>query len=487
MRYRVARELQFIIDEIEKKLRGSCGFDIKERFDESKLLDIISVDQDYNESVVELLVYFSEILACFDKDKSKTDLLAGLESLRAVVNQNKKKIKIAFIVHEYSLWPSFQSIWESCGESIDKEIVFVYSLDRALTKSETERYVEPYRNEGYAVKTMDEYSIQEEKPDVIFYMKPYRGFRGCPSPYYITDAKKTTPYTVFVSYCLDVQGGKELENYFYGMPFFYHVWKIIGYSKYYLNKMIEKGYRNAENVVLIGHPKFDAAYLLTQRKQFIHSQWQKKIQARKVVLWNTHFSVTAGKGVGTYFRWKDIVIDYFRKHKDMVLLWRPHPLFWEQIIKEPGINNEAYHAYIHELEQEDNIIIDKSGDYRYAFCMSDALISDAATFLVEYAASSKPILYTVKHDGEQVCCKDYLAGIRIAEQTEDMIGFLEDIRNNNICDEDCKRSFEMFEHIFGKCDGKIGERILQYVINAVDQDIRSRAIKRVSALEAGNE
>ena len=132
------------------------------------------------------------------------------------------------------------------------------------------------------------------------------------------------------------------------------------------------------------------------------------------------------------------------------------------------------------------MIVDKGSDYRYAFCMSNALISDAATFLVEYAASANPILYTVKKDGEQVCNPDYLDGIRIAEETEDMLEFLDDIRLGRISKEECQKNFEMFERTFGKCDGMVGKRILQNVMDEMEKDIKRRAQDTYRLLETGD-
>lgn len=487
MQYRVAWEIQWILHTIKERLRGSSDpRTVLGMLDETRLIHELIENRDFQDEGIQKTVGIQSIFSMIKQCNNLHNVMDALEKAEQMLMQETKRLKIAFIVQEFALWPSFQSIWEACEDDVDKDIVFVYTREKPLTDQETERFVEPYRKAGYAVKTMKEYSLQEEQPDIVFYQKPYYGFRGCPSPYYVTDANKLTPYTVFVSYCLDVQGGRELERYFYGLPFFYHVWKIIGYSEYYRSKMIQKGYRNAENVVLLGHPKFDVAYSLARGRQYFNPKWQDKIRGRVVVLWNTHFSVAPGTGVGTFLKWKDTVFDYFSKHQDIVLLWRPHPLFWESVVEYLGMSQAEFNVFVQKIAAEDNVIVDKGSDYRYAFCMSNALISDAATFLVEYAASANPILYTVKKDGEQVCNPDYLDGIRIAEETEDMLEFLDDIRLGRISKEECQKNFEMFERTFGKCDGMVGKRILQNVMDEMEKDIKRRAQDTYRLLETGD-
>lgn len=434
------------------------------------------------EAYFEIMASLQEMGNCLNKSINLDQTKEYLTTIKEAALQKCKPLKVAFIVHEFSLWPSFQTIWESCPNDIDKSLVVVYGLGRPLTDKELDVYAEPYRQAGYTVRTANNYNMELEQPDIIFYMKPYRGFRSCPEEFYINNIKKVTPYSVFVSYCLDVQGGELLQEYFYGQPFFYHVWRIIGYSKYYQSKMIERGYRNADNVVLLGHPKFDISYKLGKEKRFVNDVWKQKINGRKVVLWNSHFTIEPGIGVGTFLRWRNLIFNYFLNHKDIVLLWRPHPIFWQSIKQTKEIDIKELNDFLHQIEDQDNIIIDKTADYRFAFCMSDALISDAATFLVEYAATSNPILYTVKPDGEKVCNPDYLIGVQTADKKQDIVSFLDNVRLNRIDADVIKTNHNMFEKIFGSCDGLIGQRIINYVVDEMKKDIYEKANKRIKIL-----
>lgn len=436
-----------------------------------------------SQSFFDVMACIQDIETCLKKATSFEEAIDALKANLAAMWKQAEPLKLAFVVQEFALWPSFQSIWESCPGNIEKSIVVVYSFNKTLSGEELDYYVEPYRKAGYNVRTSDDYELEVEQPDIIFYMKPYRVYRGCPESFYINKAKTITPFTVFISYCLDVQGGDRVQNFFYGLPFFYHVWRIVGYSEYYRNMMIKRGYRDANNVILLGHPKFDGSYRLTKERNFINDEWKRKINGRKVVLWNSHFSIEPNIGVGTFLRWRTTIFHYFAENRDMVLLWRPHPIFWQIISKTNEINIKEFNMLLSRLESADNVIVDRTGDYRFAFCMSDALISDATTFLVEYAATSKPILYTIKPDGETVCNDDYLVGVNIAEEEDDVLTFLDDVRLDRIEAERTQSNHENFEKIFGKCDGMVGQRILDYVLAEMENEITKKVKNRILLFE----
>lgn len=405
-----------------------------------------------------------------------------LISLREKITEDMPPVKIAFFTQEYYVWPSFQSIWEYCQSQNDCEtrLVYVYSngAKKPLKDENYYRNIFEYRNNGYPLMEMTDFHLDRESPDIVFYMKPYYELRACPPKFYVNEIIKHTPYTVFISYCLDVQGGNKLIRFFYGMPAFFHMWIIIAYSRYYESMMKQYGYRNGENAVRLGHPKFDFTYRALVKREFQRPEWAKKIKGRSVVLWNTHFSVEANGGVGTYFIWKDTIFGYFQNNKDIVLLWRPHPIFWQTISQQPGFNSQEFSQFLDNLRASDNVIVDDTSDYRFAFSMSHALISDAATFLVEYCGTGQPVLYTPKETGEFIINEDYLKGIETATTREQIIGFLDRVKKHDKTGAEKRQTY--FREQFGESDGKNGQRIYEHIIKAMIEDCQNRAIKLVS-------
>lgn len=377
-------------------------------------------------------------------------------------------LKIVFFVQEYSLWASFRTIYEYylSLNNCTIDLVYVYSTN-SLSEKEKERNIKLFKADGYRVLEMEDYDLTIESPDVAFYLKPYKGFNGAPPKFYIEEISKHIRYTVFVSYCLDVQGGEDLVKFFYAQPMLFHAWKVISYSSYYTSRLKRYSYRDADNIVEMGHPKFDGISAIMEQGAFRIPEWDAKISNRPVVLWNTHFSVKSGEGVGTFFDNKDTVFDFFKSNTDKVLLWRPHPYFWSCIEEDPRIGKDGLEDLLEEVGKMGNVIIDTQGDYRYSFAAADALLSDATTFLVEYAMTGKPVMYTPKKGGESVINEAYLKEIEICSDVASLHGFLDRV---GLSDGNNEQRKLYYEKEFGVCDGQNGKRIGEYICNAIDQD-----------------
>ena len=452
--------------------------------------EVLSMAQKMNtnwarfDSHVDLFTAMSNLLHLMQSNRT-LQVRESVGRLVTMLKRQQPKKHIVFLAQEFSLWPSFQSVWESFQAQGDVTCTLVISYDYEMTRIPWNDYnamVTAYRNAGYTPIPWKEYDLMKDCPDMVFYMKPYERRRSNPLPLMIETVKEYVPYTVFISYCFDVQGGKNLYKFFYGMPAFYHMWRIIGYSKFYRDMMAKYGYRNAENVAMLGHPKYDTSYRVAHDDRYLNPDWQAKIAGRPVVLWNSHFSISPNEGVGTFYRWRFTQRDYLLEHPDIVLLWRPHPIFWELIDQKKVAAREQLIAWINGFAALPNVILDKSGDYRHAFRTSDAMISDATTFLAEYRPSGKPILFTPKPDGEFVINPAYVNGLRSALIPQDLIAFLESVRLGTIAAETEGGNF--FEEQVGECDGHVGERIAQYVIAEMQADITKRAASLPCSKEA---
>ena len=425
-------------------------------------------------------LWIGRIAGAMENAADSADASERLQSLQNEAAADARPMRILFISHEYSVWPSFDSVWQACGEETDirRDLVIAYQWANASDPAKIGAIMKPYLENGLPAVWMEDYCLQREQPDLILYMKPYQGFRACPGRYYINGAEKITPYTAFISYCLDIQGGDTLREYFYRKPFFYHVWKIIGYSSCYRERMTRYGYRNGDNLLALPHPKFDRILAVTDSDSFIRADWQDKIRNRKTILWNTHFSIEPDRFVGSYLQWKDEVLGFFEQHPEYVLLWRPHPLFMEHVTASLG--SRETDRLRHMAQASDNIILDESSDYGPSIRMSDALISDASTFLMEYAATGRPVLYTVKNGGEQICDPQYLGSVEKAENPGDVRSFL--LRLDTATDAEREKRLANFESIFGKPDGTGGKRILRTLQQEISNDIELKVesiLKRI--------
>jgi CDP-glycerol glycerophosphotransferase (TagB/SpsB family) len=229
-----------------------------------------------------------------------------------------------------------------------------------------------------------------------------------------------------------------LIGYHFQLPLHEKAWKIFDSPNFILRSHNEYGRRKGENVELIGHPRFDVIRKLEKRKAEIPVGWKEKIAGKLVVMWNTH-SYIATENWSTFGAFGRQVLDYFKSTQQLVLLWRPHPHFFNSLVN-GGIMTEAQvDELMAQVRDTENMILDQTSDYISAFSVADALISDASSILVEFLLTSKPSLYTYNESNYSIVHEDLQPAFYQASTWEEVEKFL--------------------QMVVDKIDNKLGERM----------------------------
>lgn len=406
---------------------------------------------------------------------NKQSLIEAIELIQKNDLKQPKNWNIVFFTQEFSLWPSFSSIYDeftndnNCNTILSYQLLYASEQDKSVYNSN----LKAYKDNNLNILEKNQIDLIKESPDIAFYMKPYNFMD---KKYYLNSIKDIIEYNVFISYCLDCQGGEALIRYQYKLPFFYHVWKIISYSDYYTQNMKKWSFRN-NNIKQIGHPKYDQLHQLLSSKYSIRKDWKNKIAGRPTVLWNTHFSVKQKQGVGSFFEWGKIIIDFFKNNTELVLIWRPHPFFMKNMLEVLGEKDyQKFSLELQELEKRNNIILDnffEITDYKDSFLASDALISDATSFLLEFNITKNPILYTPKTDGEGVSQEEFLDFLYVANSENDIANFLNNV--NSQYDPMKNKRLQWFNNEMGNIDGSFGSQIKTYVISEIEKEEKNKA------------
>lgn len=346
------------------------------------------------------------------------------KTLTELADGYEKRLKVVFFAQEVSVWPSFESIYVSMvkDERFSVELVYIpfFHPNSMSDDSEYIYYRDTLRLDIYR---HDEYDLSKSSPDVAFFLKPYDLI---PKQYQIKDVDKVVRRIVYIRY------GFEIANwnikYHFQTLLQHKAWRFIVYGEPILSLAKKYGYRNAENVVAWGHPRADY-YNLYNKNIDIQSSLIKKINGRKVILWNTQHTVQDGVGGGTFFKWKEEIFKYFEEQNDIFLLWRPHPLMFGALINEGYISANELEIWIKNINEKDNIFIDRTLDYRNSFYLSDAIVTDGTAFLIEYLYTNKPIIYTPKGKGIYFY-EELYKSLYVAEKNGELCDFIDMIRQN---------------------------------------------------------
>ena len=86
-----------------------------------------------------------------------------------------------------------------------------------------------------------------------------------------------------------------------------------------------------------------------------------------------------------------------KRIKDLALIYRPHPLELSYVKSKAPECFDRYMSLLKDFEKFENLELDMSPSYYESFKISDALIADTSSLILEYIATDKPILIYDKY------------------------------------------------------------------------------------------
>lgn len=214
---------------------------------------------------------------------------------------------------------------------------------------------------------------------------------------------------------------KELKK--YGGILVYVPYFISGYCFNYeeLNLISAKGAINSDFVILqsnalknaylywgfperkllvLGSPKIDAIRNLSHKKVVLDENWKRQFEGKKVILLNSSISDLLNNSNGLAELKENILT--IIKRKNFALIWRPHPLLYDTIKAMRCEQKQLYEEIIEILRTAHNAVIDNNSDASLAMLISDAMVSDYSSLILQYTFTGKPILVWSKINSANV-------------------------------------------------------------------------------------
>lgn len=419
--------------------------------------------------------YMNNTLAAIEEALRKSPV--GQKEWRTLINrleqmlarsetEHNPKIKAVFLAQETFTWPSFESVYEAFAADPACEAQLVYVPFEHVNSDKKRDYFTEYKDMGLPIIHCDNYDLSAESPDLVFFVKPYDGI---PKKFYIENVDRIAQRSVYIPYganWVDYQNVPLLIRYHFQLPLQDKAWKIFDTPDYLREYYIHYGNRNGENVELIGHPRFDSIRKFAKMRDSIPLIWKKKIEKRKVFMWNTHFSNRndgqKDSDWATFELFGQNMLSYFKLDKEVILLWRPHPLFFNSLLNNKIMTSQELEELIITIDNSENIILDTLSDYRYAFSATDALISDASSLLLEFLAIGKPVLYTYQGSRFSIVNKNLLPAYYKATKWIEIEKFIQNVKEEK--DPKKRKRMEVLEKFDINYGKTIGEIVREFCI-----------------------
>jgi SAM-dependent methyltransferase len=306
---------------------------------------------------------------------------------------SKTPIRVLFVFHYPSVWPSWESVVDEMRASHRWKVSVVvapflrdHGTDRVLMLQQSKEILVA---RGINFIEADSFSLRQFRPHVVFVQTPHDQFLpdNLSLPRLIASGAKLC----YVPYGLEL-GGSELNLQIqHNRPLHNNAWRIFARSQRHREMFVNHSDSKGRNVVVTGHPKLDR--LCNQTDVTIPVEMEKKLEGRTAFLWAPHYDIAQTPRWSSYLTHSESIFRLFANRQDIALIFRPHPLFFAELRHISEIGREAEVELRKRLESFSNIFLDESPDYRPAFNRSCALMADPGSFLLEYLPTKKPILF----------------------------------------------------------------------------------------------
>lgn len=356
---------------------------------------------------VQVLELYCELLWNISNTAGYISITEPVQTLREALDEVENKIKglrvrfeIVFLPYKASMWDCMETVWEAAmaDPDCDVYVVPIPYCDLNPDGSASNMYCEmDLMPKKVPVTDFRRYNIEQRRPDVIYIHNPYDEYNKVTSvhpDYYSSKLCNYTDMLVYIPYFLT--NGDIPETHVY-IPTYDIIDRIVLQSK----KMAEKMalYVPEEKLIVLGTPKADRIIQLGKKGkevigEKIPSNWKSRIEGKKVILYNVSISGILQNSEAALDKIR-YVISTFSDRKDVVLLWRPHPLT-EATLK--SMRPELYREYMdikNSFIQENKGILDESADAGVTATICDAYIGEDTSSLMHYfGLNGKPILFT---------------------------------------------------------------------------------------------
>ena len=327
------------------------------------------------------------------------------------------KIEMVFLPYKASMWDSLESVWKAaCGrDACEAYVVPIPYFDKT---KDGEFGQEHYEIDQYPdnVPTINykKYNMEERCPDIVFIHNPYDDYNRVTTihpNYYVKELKQYVGKVVYIPYYVSnefnpsdliVQRTKEPFIMTPGVIFSdYTIVQSENMKRLYINVLEKKCpdsvAPNWEKRILgLGSPKVDRVLQTRRDDNRLPKEWKEKIyglngKRKRVVFYNT--SLADLLNCDNMLDKIEDTLQFFEKQEDVVLWWRPHPLYEETLESILPMLVERYHAIIKKYKDNKIGIFDTGMDLDWAIAETDAYYGDGSSVSILFKYANKPVMY----------------------------------------------------------------------------------------------
>jgi hypothetical protein len=268
--------------------------------------------------------YYRLLYRVYNGEIDKSPLYQQLRMIEACIKTELKptKFKALFLPYYDNTWESMKSVYEAFSRDplFETEVVITPIIRNTNEgpKFVWQDYLTPV---GIPNTRYDRYSVEFDRPDVVFYNQPYDGV-NIPK-YRSRNIRQYADCMVYIPYGvkkpIPIQGAQNTFGKFTSVQLCdIFIAQSETFRQHNLTGTL------FQKALVTGHPKWDCLYAAKRNGEYVrYSEWETAIGGRRVILLNTHYTYMID-GVDLHPGVKRL-IDRVDENEDLFLIWRPHP------------------------------------------------------------------------------------------------------------------------------------------------------------------
>lgn len=359
--------------------------------------ETLETDADNADYIIHILEDYCEALYLMTQDISISNewinqLNISIKAVIDFVKLQKSKYRVVFFPYKASMWDSLESIWIACSKDKRCECRVVpipyFEFDQQTGSAQCCYELTDFPD-YVPVRNYLNYDVTKERPDIAYIHNPYDNFNYVTSvhpDYYSKRLKEHVRKLVYVPYY--VTSGQVSEHHKF-LPVYTQMDYMIAQSETFKHGFIGLPYYN--KILALGSPKFDRIIQKISNTDLIPDSWKIILDGKKAVMLNTSINCFLSSGeimlekIGKVFK-------VFEMRKDVILIWRPHPLMEATISSMRPELKASYDKLMIYFKQNKIGILDNTPDITNTVAISDAYIGENSSSVVNlFEVAGKPV------------------------------------------------------------------------------------------------
>lgn len=347
-----------------------------------------------------------------------------------------QKINVVFVCHRPNVWSSLKSVYETLKTNqffnvtivaipVKKDLPKLGLNHEFYTTEGAEEFFKDYNCiNGYDYEKKEWLDLRKLKPDYLFFQQPYN---VALNPLYNSALVSKYCKICYVAYASNFIGNGVLEE---TMPKDFMKNVSLFFTQNEIdNRLVNSVLKTYENTFtrtfITGFPRYDD---INKYKTSESSLWKFSREKNKFrIIWTPRWCTNEGNC--NFFEYKDTLLEYADKNKDIDFIFRPHPQAFVGLNATRELPEKEADKYKAEYEKRENTTIDYQKEYFQTFFSSDCLVTDISSIIADYFLTGNPIIYCHKKDCFNELSRKLSEGFYWVKNKRELFETLDKIKN----------------------------------------------------------